>query len=123
MQINAVQHATREQLQNELLSLIRSRAKPQEAAAGAAPAVRPDEPAAEPVGPVQTHAAVREINHALKVLSTSLHFEIDQDSRETVVKVVDRDSGEVLRQIPSEATLQIARSLDRMAGHLINQHA
>jgi flagellar protein FlaG len=125
MQINSVQHASRQQLQDEVLALIRSRsARPdatRKAADERAEMDRPAERAAAPVGEVQTEHAVREINEALKVLSTSLHFEIDERSGKTLVKVVDRDSGELLRQIPSEATLQIARSLDKLVGHLVNQ--
>lgn len=66
---------------------------------------------------------MQEINQALKVLSTSLHFEFDQESGRTIVKVVDRDSGELLRQLPSEATLQIARSLDKLVGQLVDHTA
>ncbi len=120
VQINSIQHASRQQLQDEVLALIRSRSI---GPAGGQRATEDQaaEAKAAPVGPMQTEMAVKEINHVLKLLSTSLHFEIDEQSGKTLVKVVDRDSGEVLRQIPSEATLQIARSLDKLAGHLVNQ--
>jgi flagellar protein FlaG len=124
MQINSMQHASRQQLQDEVLALIRSRSTGSDPARNAAdnsavPGKRVD-PVAAPVGSTETEAAVKEINHVLKVLSTSLHFEVDEQSGETLVKVVDGDSGEVLRQIPSETTLKIARSLDKLAGHLVN---
>lgn len=123
MQINGVQQASRQELQDEVLALIRSRSQPQ--AAPGSPergkaAEQPADAAAAPVGPTQTAAAVKEINQALKVLSTALHFEVDKDSGETVVKVIDRENGQVLRQIPSEATIQIARSLDKLIGRLID---
>lgn len=124
MQINSVQHASRQQLQDEVLTLIRSRstasATAQKAAAAKLAAGNSDT-AAAPVGSTQTQEAVKAINEVMQVLSTSLQFKVDHDSGRTVVKVVDTDSGEVLRQIPSETTLQIARSLDKLTGHLVNQ--
>ncbi len=125
MQINTVQQASRQELQDEVLSLIRSRSaatgpaarKPAERTA----ALEKNEGAvAAPVGQAQTETAVREINETLRILATSLRFEVDQESHRTLVKVVDRDTGEVLRQIPSEATIQIARTLDKLVGHLID---
>lgn len=121
MQINTVEAVSRQQLQDEVLALIRSRSVAAQPGGKTPSQPAVQEKAAEPVGPVQTERAVQEINQALKTLSTSLHFEIDEPSGRTLVKVIDRDSGEVLRQIPSEATLQIARSLDKLVGHLVNQ--
>jgi flagellar protein FlaG len=120
MQIDSIKQVSRQKVQDEVLALIKSRAKPaspaQKAADGAI-----GEKAAGTAGPVRTEAAVHEINEALKILSTRLRFEVDQDSGRVMVKVIDRDSGDVLRQIPSEAALQIARSLDKLVGHLLNQ--
>lgn len=42
-----------------------------------------------------------------------LEFRIDEDSGRVVVSVLDRGSGEVLRQIPSEEALRIARHLQQ----------
>lgn len=121
MQINTISQAGRQQLQDDVLALIRSRATARAGVAKAPVAdVRPAE-AAEPATAVQTERAVQAINESLKVLSTSLRFEVDGPTGRTVVKVIDGDSGEVLRQIPSEAAIQIARSLDKLTGRLVNQ--
>lgn len=120
MQINIAQPASRQQLQDEVLALIRSRASAAQPAGQLSRQPAAQEKAA-PAEPAQTEQAVHAINGALKLLSTSLRFEVDEESGKTLVKVMDRDSGELLRQIPSEATLQIARSLDKMVGHLVNQ--
>ncbi len=124
MQIPPVQQAARQDVQDEVLSLIRSRLAPgridrmppEQAVAGDA---RSDAQAA-PVGAVQTDQAVHQINQRLESLAINLKFEVDQDSGRTVVKVVDRGSGEVLRQIPSETALQISRSLDKLVGQLVD---
>lgn len=127
MQINSVSQASRQQLQDEVLSIIRNQATATDVARDKGhqniTRDRPAEAAADAAGPQQTDNAVKEINQALKTLSTSLRFEVDDESGHTLVKVVDQDSGEVLRQIPSEATVRIARSLDKMVGHLLKTQA
>jgi flagellar protein FlaG len=40
-----------------------------------------------------------------------------------VVKVIDQNTQEVVRQIPSKEALEIAKSLDKMRGLLIRQTA
>jgi flagellar protein FlaG len=46
----------------------------------------------------------------------SLQFSIDEDSKDIVVKVIDQSTKEVVRQIPTEEALEIAKSLDKMRG-------
>lgn len=127
MQINPVQQASRQQLQDEVLSIIRNQATASDVARGKGQENitrdRPADAATEAVGPQQTDNAVNEINQALRTLATSLKFEVDEESGRTLVKVIDQDSGEVLRQIPSEATVRIALSLDKMVGHLVRTEA
>ena len=60
--------------------------------------------------PQQLQQALQTINRQL-ANSTSLEFSFDEGSKQTVVKVMDKDSGEVIRQIPSEAALAIAESI------------
>lgn len=71
----------------------------------------------------QVKQAVQEINKAMKSLSQDLEFSIDEDSDRTVVKVVDQQTKEVIRQVPSKEALEIARALDKVQGLLIRQQA
>lgn len=57
------------------------------------------------------------------ISSNSLDFSIDESSGKTIVRVTDRESGELIRQIPSQEMLDIARSLDRLQGILVKQQA
>lgn len=73
-------------------------------------------------------AAVKKMNDAMLGSSQSLQFSIDEDSKDIVVKVIDQNTKEVLRQMPSKEALQIAKSIDKMMekmqqGMLINQTA
>ncbi|MCA1797578.1 MAG: flagellar protein FlaG [Geobacteraceae bacterium] len=50
----------------------------------------------------------------------SVRFENDQDAQEMVVKVVDRDTDEVIRQIPPEELLNLTERLNDLRGNLVN---
>jgi len=81
--------------------------------------------AAEPpnVAPERIDEAVASINRSMNTLARGLEFSVDTDSRRTVVKVVDQQTKELIRQIPSEEALEIARALERAQGLLIKQTA
>lgn len=66
--------------------------------------------------------AVERINKMAKQLgqSVGLQFSVDENTKIRVVKVVDFDSKEVLRQIPNQEVLDVAQGLDRFQGMLLN---
>ncbi|NLC20758.1 MAG: flagellar protein FlaG [Halomonadaceae bacterium] len=63
---------------------------------------------------------IQRINEVLR--SYGVEFELNDTSR-TVIRVVDRETGDVLRQIPSEEALAIAERLSELQGNLINLEA
>jgi flagellar protein FlaG len=67
--------------------------------------------------------AVVQANRAMAALSASVTFEVDAKSNTTVVKVIDTFDNSVLRQIPSQEMLDIARALDRLQGMLVHDKA
>jgi flagellar protein FlaG len=80
-------------------------------------------PPAQPVSQEAVAAAVENANAYVQSVSTNLQFSLDEDSGRTVVRMVDTETQEVLRQFPSEEMLAISRSIDRMQGLLINRQA
>ncbi|MBP2261160.1 flagellar protein FlaG [Pseudomonas hunanensis] len=56
-------------------------------------------------------SAVSEIEKFLKASQRNLAFSTDEESGKIVVKVIATDSGQLIRQLPSEEALRIARSL------------
>ncbi len=52
--------------------------------------------------------AVSELNTQIQAVQRDLSFTMDEASGKTVIKVLDSDSGEVIRQIPSEEMIAIA---------------
>lgn len=61
--------------------------------------------------PDELQQAVSQINDYVQNIQRNLQFSIDQKSGTTVVKVIDTKSEKVIRQIPNEETLRLARSL------------
>jgi flagellar protein FlaG len=53
-------------------------------------------------------AAVEQMKDFAQVMSRQLQFDVDEDSGKTVVRVLDKDSGEVIRQFPSDEILALA---------------
>ncbi|EGG95290.1 Flagellin protein flaG [gamma proteobacterium IMCC1989] len=67
--------------------------------------------------------AVTEINDYVQSVQRDLHFSVDKDSGETVVRVRDKESGELIRQIPEDIFLSLAQNLkDNQPIHLFDAH-
>lgn len=59
----------------------------------------------------QLDQAVSQINDYVQNVQRSLQFSIDEISGRNVVKVIDKQTEEVIRQIPTEEVLTIARTI------------
>lgn len=49
-----------------------------------------------------------------------LEFDLSEESSRVITRVVDRESGEVIRQIPAEEVLRIADRLNELQGGLVD---
>lgn len=49
----------------------------------------------------------------------NLKFEKDKETDRTVIKVIDNDTGEVIRQIPPQEFLEMVASLNKVAAELL----
>jgi len=100
----------------------------QEAPAAAAPAKAAPAPAAtaqqsaRPAAPPtldQVKAAAEQIQKYLESSGRSLNFRVDSDTGRVIVSVRD-SGGDLIRQIPSEEALELARSLANDDLHLVS---
>jgi flagellar protein FlaG len=67
--------------------------------------------------------AVTEINDYVQSVQRDLHFSVDEDSGLTVIRVRDKESGELIRQIPEDIFLSLAQNLkDNQPIHLFDAH-
>ncbi len=71
----------------------------------------------------QLQEAVSKMNDQMQDLRRSLQFSIDEDSGRTVVKVVEAETKEVIRQIPSEELLALSKRLEENVGRIIQAEA
>ncbi len=52
-----------------------------------------------------------------------LKFNTDKETGQTYIKIVDKDSGDVVREIPPEFMRKLAEKMDEMVGILFDQKA
>ncbi len=52
-----------------------------------------------------------------------LHIEFDEEADMKVVKIVDKESGEVIKEIPAKEMVELAKSLNKMLGILFDEIA
>ena len=74
-------------------------------------------PGAQPIAAndAKLGKVVKQLNEYAQSIQREVEFNIDSDSGQTLVKVIDTKTKEVIRQIPSEEALSVARYLSR--GH------
>jgi flagellar protein FlaG len=63
------------------------------------------------------------INTQLRSLNSSLQFTVDKGTDDVVVKIVDNDTGKVIRQIPSDDVLRIREHLKEKSGLIVKEKA
>ena len=71
----------------------------------------------------QVKEAIQDINKNLQFLSVDIEFSQDPDTNTTIIQVKDKNTQDVIRQIPSETVLEISKTLDEIQGMLINEEA
>ncbi|MEE9100825.1 flagellar protein FlaG [Pseudomonas nitroreducens] len=68
-------------------------------------------------------AAVSDIQKHVQGVRRNLNFSIDDATGDVVVKVIDGESGKVVRQIPSEEVLKLAARLEDMSSLMFETRA
>lgn len=61
---------------------------------------------------------VEEMNTKMSQLNFHLSFEMSEDGKDKVVKVLDQSTGDVVRQIPSEEFLKMSKRIDDIISQL-----
>lgn len=69
-------------------------------------------PAPEQQSAAQLREALAYVNRALQQSNKNLEFTVDSDTERPIVKLVDSETGDVLRQFPTEEALAISRAID-----------
>lgn len=100
---------------------------PAQAAGGTPPPAQAQAQAAaqKPEAPTAAdlQRTVQDAKGVADAAGANLQFSIDKDSGKTIVKVVDVQTSEVIRQIPSEELVSLARNMTKLEGMLLDQKA
>lgn len=64
-----------------------------------------------------------ELSDMMSMMRKGLAFKVDENSGQAVVTVLDRDTGDVIRQMPSEEALKLAEKLSEVTGLLMRTEA
>ncbi|MCS6113355.1 flagellar protein FlaG [Shewanella baltica] len=64
-----------------------------------------------------------ELSDMMSMMRKGLAFKVDENSGQAVVTVLDKDTGDVIRQMPSEEALALAEKLSEVTGLLMKTEA
>jgi flagellar protein FlaG len=78
--------------------------------------------AAQPTREVVAQAAAK-LQEFVNSMGRNLNFSVDETTGYNVVRVVNPDTGELIRQLPSEELLKISRDFQRLNNVLVSQRA
>lgn len=90
-----------------------------------AQSIRPEnrEQARNTVSDTPLEDAVAKLTDFVSSIRSEISFSVDEASGTRVVKVLDSQSREVIRQIPSEEAIQLAQALDKLQGLFVRDKA
>lgn len=88
------------------------------------PALSAEQGAEQPVSAAQLKSVVNDANEVFKQSNMSLEFSVDTDTQNTIVKLIDTETGDLVRQFPSKEMLAIASAIGQFQqGLLLEQKA
>ena len=66
---------------------------------------------------------VAELNQMMGMTNTKLSFSVDRESNKMIIRVVNAETQEVIRQIPSEDAINVAQHIHGLMGILYDASA
>lgn len=64
---------------------------------------------------------LKQLNKTLEAFDTHVSLSFDEKSRQTIIKVIDSDTGKVVRQIPNEQLLRISERITELLGVIYDE--
>ncbi|MBN1866584.1 flagellar protein FlaG [Candidatus Sumerlaeota bacterium] len=86
--------------------------------------VAPDPPSGQSEAPSPEEALserIREINLKVQQRATQVEFTIDRDTDNVVVRVLNKETGEVIREIPPEEIINLRQALEDIRGLMLSR--
>ncbi|MCK5335236.1 MAG: flagellar protein FlaG [Gammaproteobacteria bacterium] len=66
---------------------------------------------AQEVSAEKAQEVVEQLNNHAQTINRDLHFSVDDDSGRTVIRVINSETAELVRQIPSEEVLRLSETI------------
>ncbi|MDZ7385285.1 MAG: flagellar protein FlaG [candidate division KSB1 bacterium] len=63
------------------------------------------------------------LNEFVSAVNVGIAFLVDQATGRTVIKVIDRETNEIIRQVPPEEMLRLVARMNHVLGVLLNHQA
>ncbi|WP_338725459.1 flagellar protein FlaG [Shewanella baltica] len=73
--------------------------------------------------PSKLNQLATDLSDMMSMMRKGLAFKVDETSGQAVVTVLDRDTGDVIRQMPTEEALALAEKLSEVTGLLMKTEA
>jgi flagellar protein FlaG len=73
-----------------------------------------------PLTPEQLKKVAQQLQDFVGEMNQGLEFSVDKDSGRDVIKVIDKSSGDLIKQYPSEEVLTLVAKLSDMVGGFID---
>lgn len=67
----------------------------------------------------QRHLGITELNDVLRL--NKVHFELDPETDDIIIRIFDKDKKNVIKQIPSETSLALRKQLGELRGLLLDR--
>lgn len=74
------------------------------------------------IGELELIEAIERANNTLRGINTNFQFSIHEDTKAIMVKVINSDTKEIIREIPPEKILDMVAKMWEMAGIFIDRH-
>jgi len=75
------------------------------------PETKEKQEASQEVSKEQVKEVVEQLNNHAQAVNRDLHFSVDDESGKTVIKVINSETAELVRQIPSEEVLRLSKTI------------
>lgn len=69
----------------------------------------------------EVEAAVDALNESLKALDVKREFSVEKQLNSVVVKLIDKEQGSVIKQIPSEDAIRLSKNIQEMLGLIFDE--
>lgn len=71
----------------------------------------------------QVIEAIEHANNAFRIVNTRFEFSIHEETKAIMVKVIDEDTQELIREIPPERILDLVAKMWELAGIILDERA